>query len=662
MLVDRQSVRLHGPNLIAVQTPAGVRDFIAFVDPRELGFGLGLRPGRTSPRELERLVFAGITRSSIVLLREVRVRPKLDPDVRLEPALPPAEPIPDVDPVLDDPRALFITRCDAELGPEGVLAFSYLIRGLSGRPVQARILGASSGALLHEWSLPPAATADRVHDASWDARVTLGSQAGQRVSAPLGPCVLELVHDKTYRDVANFRVLGASGFEVRVLDPSGEPVADLDLEFLLDGQATIVRSGPDGLARHEGSEAAQTWTAGLRLAAIDEARALLEPRWAESGEQVPPEPSADVLHVCVESTWQGATLDRGRRRTLVLLPSIVRVRLEGMHFDTSKCFLLPGAMRGIARLREIYAELSEQAEQAEQAEAKVVVCGHTDGAGTKRYNLDLSLERAESIIAYLTDDVDAWAGWFADDRDADKRWGTPELQHMLRSLPSNIEAQSDRYYAGAVDGKIGSGTRAGVERFQADQGLPVSGELDESTRRALIREYMGIDGTTLPEGVEIEPHACGELFLEGQAGQASADEASRRVDVFLFEGAVSPPSPGPWASEGEREYPAWRDRARVTHVLDADAPDLGDTNSQIHVFLRSNSGSVPLRDRPYRVDVDGQIHEGVSDGEGLVCVDEIRSGDYELEVEGVRTIIPTRPRGAASHVHVVAGYYLLPPT
>jgi peptidoglycan hydrolase-like protein with peptidoglycan-binding domain len=229
-----------------------------------------------------------------------------------------------------------------------------------------------------------------------------------------------------------------------------------------------------------------------------------------------------------------------------------------------------------------------------------------------------------------------------------------EIQHMLMAVPSPEQP----YYDGGADGVFGSGTRGGVERLQTDHGLPVTGTVDEATRKALITDYMSKDGTTLPEGVEALPHGCGELFPATATGDSVALQANRRVDVFFFDGAIHPPWPGPLASEGEPEYPAWRDRARVTHELDADATQAAATSSQILVHLRSNSGCVPLADRPYRIDVDGTVHEGVTDGDGLAAAHEIPPGDYGIEVEGRKSLVASRPTGSSAVPHVLGGFFL----
>ncbi|WP_427902117.1 peptidoglycan-binding domain-containing protein [Marinobacter goseongensis] len=56
-----------------------------------------------------------------------------------------------------------------------------------------------------------------------------------------------------------------------------------------------------------------------------------------------------------------------------------------------------------------------------------------------------------------------------------------ELQRRLNDLG---------YNAGPVDGLIGSRTIGALKRFQADQGLSVSGDQDRATLQALAREAL----------------------------------------------------------------------------------------------------------------------------------------------------------------------------
>ncbi|MBK7402799.1 MAG: OmpA family protein [Myxococcales bacterium] len=76
-----------------------------------------------------------------------------------------------------------------------------------------------------------------------------------------------------------------------------------------------------------------------------------------------------------------------------------------MHFDTNKCFLRPSAMTAIKQLVAVYKA---------NPTGKLLILGHTDTTADDDYNLDLSVERAEAIKAYLKDDVAAWEAWFGE--------------------------------------------------------------------------------------------------------------------------------------------------------------------------------------------------------------------------------------------------------
>jgi peptidoglycan hydrolase-like protein with peptidoglycan-binding domain len=81
-----------------------------------------------------------------------------------------------------------------------------------------------------------------------------------------------------------------------------------------------------------------------------------------------------------------------------------------------------------------------------------------------------------------------------------------DCQHMLvagleedrqhSSSPSNITSQAairpaqrrlrdEGFYSGPVDGKIGPQTQRAIRQYQAKHGLTVTGELDESTQKAM---------------------------------------------------------------------------------------------------------------------------------------------------------------------------------
>ena len=124
-----------------------------------------------------------------------------------------------------------------------------------------------------------------------------------------------------------------------------------------------------------------------------------------------------------------------------------------MFFDLDKCFLLPSAIHGIREVKVQYDA---------HPDASLLVVGHTDTSGKDDYNSKLSLERADAVAAYLTDDVAAWEAFFDDGKPQEKRWGLLEVQHMLTALPEGGPA----FYADTPNGADDGQSRDAVKALQ----------------------------------------------------------------------------------------------------------------------------------------------------------------------------------------------------
>lgn len=247
------------------------------------------------------------------------------------------------------------------------------------------------------------------------------------------------------------------------------------------------------------------------------------------------------------------TLATGQAHVVEVPARIVRVRLTGMLFETDKTFLLPGAMRGIRGLVDLYAAHPHMA---------AVVTGHTDRVGDPSYNLGLSDERARAIAHYLKDEVDAWLGWY-EAQPHSQAWGVREDQHMLSAITD--AATGEVFYPGDVDGHLDAETRDAVMRFQASRGLVVDGEPGPQTRRALVTAYMQLDGTTLPPGTDLQRLGCGEHHNEVPTGDGVDEPENRRAEVFLFDpGPVDPATPDRCPGAG-CPYETWKERTVETY-------------------------------------------------------------------------------------------------
>ncbi|MBL4688271.1 MAG: hypothetical protein JKY37_27030 [Nannocystaceae bacterium] len=184
--------------------------------------------------------------------------------------------------------------------------------------------------------------------------------------------------------------------------------------------------------------------------------------------------------------------------------------------------------------------------------------GHTDREGKASDNLTLSLERAQSVAAFLTDDVDAWLARYESDGStigSRRRWGAAEDEHLLAAQgydPDDILA------------------------FQNDVDLPRSGELDVVTRRELIRRYMDLDGTSLPAGTSLTVVAAGEHFNAVATNDHVEEAENRRTELFFFPDAVSPMPSGQTLGPDSTEYAQWLTQADRTIDITAPTGDFDD--------------------------------------------------------------------------------------
>jgi outer membrane protein OmpA-like peptidoglycan-associated protein len=258
-----------------------------------------------------------------------------------------------------------------------------------------------------------------------------------------------------------------------------------------------------------------------------------------------------TLRLTLRQLRAGVSLPTGVRHQIVVVRQVNRVRLVGMFFDLNKCFLLPSAVHGIRELRTQYDE---------HPGSNLLVVGHTDTSGQDAYNLALSLERAKAVAAYLKDDVASWQAFFGDGKPAEKRWGLLEVQHMLTVLP----ATGPPFYDRTPDGRDDARSKSAVRAFQLDQGLTVDGIAGPETQQALIAAYMGLDGTSLPSGVKLTTHGCGENFPVDETGDDVRSPENRRVEIFFFDGPITPPPPGQTSAKGSRQYPAWLKQVEQT--------------------------------------------------------------------------------------------------
>ena len=309
----------------------------------------------------------------------------------------------------------------------------------------------------------------------------------------------------------------------------------------------------------------------------------------------------------------GIDVAPGPRRQIKLPGLVFRGRLTGLLFETNKTFLLRGSLKGIRGLRNFYDQ---------HPGMQVLVVGHTDTVGPPQANLTLSIERAKSIAAYLTDDADFWMEFYPG-RAGSSVWGVREDQHMLSELADGTKP----FYTGPIDGQAGSGTKEAVEHFQQFSNekrgtkLAVDGRLGQKTRREIVLAYMQLPGTTLPAKTILKTHGCGKFNLAKKTPDETPEPENRRVEVFFFEGMIDPPPRDRCPAPGCPEEPIWVKKAMHTF-------DLSHDPGALLVRVQDQKGG-PVGTAQVHL-AGPTLGDDKSDGNGVVIFRDLIPGHYTI--------------------------------
>lgn len=269
-------------------------------------------------------------------------------------------------------------------------------------------------------------------------------------------------------------------------------------------------------------------------------------------------------------------------------------------FDNNRSFLRPEAKEDLF-LAERHVN--------ENAEIQPFVVGHTDLIGQPPPNDTLSARRARSIVAYLTNDVDAWRALRRDES-----WGLAEGQYMLQFLG---------FYTGFVDNETGRRTRDALEAFQREFCLRVTRTLDDDTWDVLLDQYLfARNAVIFPERFERHRSiGCGEQHPLINREQSL--QQNRRVEVLFFRG-----DPDPAQSVCNCDfYPPIRPAALSGSIT-------------VECLMEESTFSATTPFAPYaseqiRVyDPDGRLHELRTGSDGRWRLSGRSPGLYTIEVSG----------------------------
>lgn len=384
--------------------------------------------------------------------------------------------------------------------------------------------------------------------------------------------------------------------EVTILGPSGETYPGSEIEITV----------PDGSTRRGLLDDASTFSvqgftgAGSCRVAVFRVGDPVE--WGSR---------PGVSEKTIRSNGPQVTVSSNARHTLMLvIHGAACVRIKGAMFPLQKTCLLPGALDGT----RMVVDMVERSPGAE-----LLVVGHADPSGSTKLNDALSLERANALSAFLRDDVEAWYRYYESSVSSSKPWGGAEDIMMLSALP---HGSSQPYYGEHHEDYT---LKASVMRFQEDDGLTVDGIAGPITRRALIEAYMAADNTSLPQGVRVVCHGCGESFPTATDATSSPDKkpdpggGDRRVEVFIFQPSIDPEPSTSISGVEDGLYPVWTSRVEEerTFVVGPDGPgelhlwtDIEAKYADVvgvRFVLESSDGSYASEQVPH---VDGEDNEG----------------------------------------------------
>ena len=202
---------------------------------------------------------------------------------------------------------------------------------------------------------------------------------------------------------------------------------------------------------------------------------------------------------------------------------------------------------GITVIATIY-EFIEQ-----NPDKHLIIAGHTDTTGKPKYNFELSMYRASSVLYLLIGNKDKWAAI------SDKKHKVEDYQQILKHYATiwgwNCDLEK-------IDDKLGPKTKKAVRQFQGiynqefGEDILVDGVFGKQTWSAIfdcyVKELVDMLKTT-PEGLDYYRNkikfvsggykilACGESYpIEEKEKDNYRSQTNRRVEVIFFDPREAP--------------------------------------------------------------------------------------------------------------------------
>jgi outer membrane protein OmpA-like peptidoglycan-associated protein len=386
---------------------------------------------------------------------------------------------------------------------------------------------------------------------------------------------------------------------VQLVDEVGAPLAGVPIELGAPSKTESLTTDDAGRAQID-----DLGDTDVTLVVSDDSalRAELKQRWAKPQVGGILAEADETLVRFLDDVTSPVELGELTSVRISVQPRVILARVLGLIFETNKSFVLPTALPDLKGLRAL---------SDEDPDSELLIVGHTDTSADAATNDPLSLERAESVVAYLKQDIDTWLGRYEDKTPKPRRWGANEDSLMVSFLPPKANGEGDEEGEEELteDEAAARAAEDPISRFQRTRGLEVDGKAGPKTRRQLITEYLARDEEILPEGTPMTAHGAGENFpvdasgeeLDATPADGTRDATDRRVEIYFFdkEFGIQPAPPGNNSKAKSREYPEWRRRAKLRQEA-----DLRFSNRVLKLRMQLNDKD--LVDEEYAVDVDGR--------------------------------------------------------
>jgi outer membrane protein OmpA-like peptidoglycan-associated protein len=200
---------------------------------------------------------------------------------------------------------------------------------------------------------------------------------------------------------------------VQLVDEVGAPLAGVPIELGAPSKTESLTTDDAGRAQID-----DLGDTDVTLVVSDDSalRAELKQRWAKPQVGGILAEADETLVRFLDDVTSPVELGELTSVRISVQPRVILARVLGLIFETNKSFVLPTALPDLKGLRAL---------SDEDPDSELLIVGHTDTSADAATNDPLSLERAESVVAYLKQDIDTWLGRYEDKTPKPRRFLPP---------------------------------------------------------------------------------------------------------------------------------------------------------------------------------------------------------------------------------------------